>query len=43
MNSMRFDVKFQERNSACSAQFGEVHEVSDGGFERGYAAGYEIG
>lgn len=43
MNSMRFDVKFQERNSAFAAQFGEVHEVSDGGFERGYAAGYADG
>lgn len=43
MNSMRFDVKFQERNSAFAAQFGEVHEVSDGGYERGYAEGYEVG
>lgn len=40
MSSMRFDVKFQERNSAFAAQFGEVSEVSDGGFERGYAEGY---
>lgn len=43
MSSMRFDVKFQERNSSFAAQFGEVHEVSDGGYERGYAEGYEDG
>ena len=40
MNSMRFNVKFQERNSSFTAQFGEVQVASDGGYERGYADGY---
>lgn len=43
MNSMRFNVKFSERNSQFSAKFGEIQEVSDGGYERGYEAGYEVG
>lgn len=40
---MNFRVKFSEQNSGFVAKFGEVHNISDGGFERGYAAGYEDG
>jgi hypothetical protein len=36
---MILDVKFIESNQTFNTQFGEVHEVSDGGFERGYAKG----
>lgn len=40
---MILDVKFSETNQHFNSQFGEIHEVSDGGFERGYAEGYEQG
>lgn len=40
---MNFRVKFSEQNSGFIAKFGEVHSVSDGGYERGYADGYEDG
>ncbi len=37
---MRFDVKFKESNQRFDVSFGEVQNISDGGYERGYAAGY---
>lgn len=40
---MKLDVKFAESNQSFNPQFGEVHKVSDGGYERGYAEGYEVG
>lgn len=40
---MKFKVKFSESNQNFKPQFGEVHNISDGGYERGYAKGYEVG
>lgn len=40
---MNFVVKFSEADQSFAPQFGEVHNISDGGYERGYAAGYEEG
>lgn len=40
---MKLDVKFSESNQSFDCQFGEVNNVSDGGYERGYAAGYTEG
>jgi hypothetical protein len=36
---MTFDITFEESNQSFDAHFGEVHDISDGGFERGYEAG----
>lgn len=40
---MKIDVKFSEQTTSFNPDFGEVHNISDGGYERGYAAGYEQG
>lgn len=40
---MRFEVEFQLSNQNLTANFGEVHNVSDGGYERGYAKGHTDG
>lgn len=40
---MNFKVKFEESRSSFGVGFGEVQTASDGGYERGYAAGYEEG
>lgn len=40
---MKLDVKFSVKDQSFSPQFGEVHSISDGGYERGYAEGYEDG
>ena len=40
---MKIDVVFHENEKSFEAAFGEVHNVSDGGFDRGYAAGYKKG
>ena len=40
---MRLAVKMRESNERFPVRFGEVHNISDGGFERGYAAGKEDG
>ena len=40
---MTFRVKFSEQSGSFRARFGEVQNISDGGFERGYAEGYENG
>ena len=36
---MKLEVKFSESKQSFAPQFGEVHNITDGGFERGYAAG----
>ena len=40
---MRFDVKFKESEQRFDVSFGEVQNISDGGYERGYEAGYADG
>ena len=40
---MTFRVKFSEQGGSFRARFGEVQNISDGGFERGYAKGYAEG
>lgn len=40
---MEFQVKFHVTNQAFTPSFENVNNVSDGGFERGYAAGYDDG
>jgi hypothetical protein len=40
---MHFDVKFNLTEQSFTPSFGEVHNISDGGFERGYDAGYKKG
>lgn len=36
---MTFDLTFEETKQSFDPQFGEVHNVSDGGYERGLAEG----
>lgn len=40
---MRLEVNFSESNNEFAPAFGEVNNISDGGFERGYAQGYDDG
>ena len=40
---MTFRVKFTEQGGSFRARFGEVQNISDGGYERGYAEGYAEG
>lgn len=40
---MKLDVKFVESNQSFKTEFGEVQNISDGGYERGYAKGYAEG
>ena len=40
---MTFRVKFSEQGGSFRARFGEVQNISDGGYERGYAKGYAEG
>lgn len=40
---MNLNVRFEESKQIFTTQLGEIHNVSDGGFERGYAEGYEKG
>ena len=40
---MTFRVKFSEQGGSFRARFGETHNISDGGYERGYAKGYAGG
>lgn len=40
---MILDITFSESNQSFNPGFGEVHNISDGGYERGYAAGYDAG
>lgn len=36
---MTLNVTFSESNQSFDSTFGEVHNISDGGYERGYAEG----
>jgi hypothetical protein len=40
---MIVDVVFKESNDTFDTEFGEVFNISDGGYEKGYAEGYEKG
>lgn len=40
---MKLGVKFEQSKQRFKTNFGTVHNISDGGYERGYAEGYEIG
>ena len=40
---MNLTVKFEEQNSSFTADFGKTQNVSDGGYDRGYAEGYGVG
>ena len=40
---MKLDVKFSETDKSFTPVFGEVYNITDGGYERGYAKGYEQG
>lgn len=40
---MTLDVVFKESKQTINADFGEIHNISDGGYERGYAEGYSNG
>lgn len=40
---MTFRVKFSEQGGSFRAKFGALQTASDGGFDRGYAEGYEAG
>lgn len=40
---MILNVEFKEIDRKFNADFGEVHNISDGGYERGYAEGYAEG
>ena len=40
---MKLDVTFVESNESFKTGFGEVQNISDGGYERGYAKGYAEG
>lgn len=40
---MQMDIKFEESNQRINIPFTEVHQATDGGFERGYEQGYEVG
>jgi hypothetical protein len=40
---MKLDVKFKENEKRLAVDFGAVHKVSDGGYQKGYEAGKEDG
>ena len=40
---MTFLVNFSEQGGSFQAEFGETHNISDGGYDRGYADGYAEG
>ena len=40
---MILDIRFAESNQSFDCNFGEINNVSDGGYERGYEKGYEEG
>lgn len=40
---MKLDVKFAANDKVIKSNFGEIYEVSDGGYDKGYSEGYEIG
>ena len=40
---MKLDLKFNEINQELKIDFGQLQDLTDGGYERGYAEGYEDG
>ena len=40
---MRLEMTFQEHDKHFGLDFGEVQDMTDGGYERGYAAGLQAG
>ena len=40
---MKLAVTFSEKDASFDVDFGSVNNISDGGFERGYAEGHEDG
>lgn len=40
---MRLDVTFREASQTFVAEFGEVNDLTDGGYDRGYGEGYAAG
>ena len=40
---MKLDVKFAANDKVIKSNFGEIYEVSDGGYDRGYNDGYKVG
>jgi hypothetical protein len=40
---MRLALKFKESGDRLNLNFGEVYQISDGGFEKGYNEGYDKG
>lgn len=40
---MKLDVKFAANDKVIKSNFGEIYEVSDGGYDRGYDDGYKVG
>lgn len=40
---MNLNVQLQKDDKTLKVGFGEIHEVSDGGYERGYEEGYDVG
>lgn len=40
---MNLDVTFEESKQSFAPQFGEVHNITDGGYEKGYDEGKEAG
>ncbi len=40
---MQFEVKFHTTEQRITPSFGKVQTASDGGYERGYAAGHDDG
>lgn len=40
---MKMNVSFQESRQTFTPGFGEVHDISDGGFDRGYGMGFADG
>lgn len=40
---MKFKATFHKSEQSFRSDFGEVHNISDGGYERGYAAGEKAG
>lgn len=40
---MILDIQFSETNQSFDCSFGEINNVSDGGYEKGYDEGYTNG
>ena len=40
---MKLDLKFSENNKEFKLDFGQIQDLTDGGYERGYSKGYNDG